>query len=46
LTPSPDTPHPLVDRGSLRALLDDLEKGAQERLAIERAKPAPKAWTP
>jgi len=40
------TPHPLVDGRGLQALLDDLERGAQERLAIERAKPAPKAWTP
>lgn len=43
---APGMPHPLVDGRALQAQLDELERGAEERLAIERGKPAPKAWTP
>ena len=32
-------PHPLVDGGALREQLEALERGARERLVIERAKP-------
>jgi len=42
----PGTPHPLVDARELQATLDELERGADERLAIERGKPPPKGWTP
>lgn len=34
-------PHPLVDAKALHGLLEELERGAQERLVVERAK-APK----
>jgi metallo-beta-lactamase class B len=37
-TRTPDEVHPLVDREGLIEQLDALEKGAQERLVIERAK--------
>lgn len=31
-------PHPLVDADALRRQLDELERGAKERLVIEQAK--------
>jgi metallo-beta-lactamase class B len=34
----PGDPHPLVDAAALQSLLDALERGAKERLEVERAK--------